>query len=168
MIYQAEPYYFSDTKDFPVEKAFKVTAKAIAKLCNGYRAELIAPKKGVKEKKMAGFLPESQAEKEKLLDKIFEWKNAKSDFADLFALFLYNDYPELASNQVAKFDHHDNACCCAVNLSEEEFKQLQKVWAENDLPEDLFYWNELGVQKGFKYYSPKQWDQLRIKKIDCR
>lgn len=157
MIYQVESYYFFDTEDFPVEKAFEVTAKAVARLCNGYHAVLVAPKKGVKEKKMAGFLPESQEEKELLIGKIFEWIKANSQVCDLYVLFLHDDYPEIKDREVAKFDHHDDTCCCALSLSEEEFKELEKVWVKNDLPEDLFYPNDQGIHKGFKYYSPKQW-----------
>lgn len=159
MIYHSELYYFYDTKDFPSEKAFLVTAKAVSRFCKDYYAELIAPKKGVKDKTKSEDLPGDITKREKLIEEILTWIRENSEVNDLFALFLYGNPRNTNSEECEKFDHHDDTCCWALNLTEEEFAELQAEWRKNQLPDDLFYPRNLGIQKGWKYYTPKQWKE---------
>lgn len=68
-----------------------------------------------------------------------------------------------------KFEHHEDTCCWSLDLTEEEFKELQKQWKLNDLPQDLFYpedkgmtirkpgiWGKLGF---WEMYSAKEWEE---------
>jgi len=165
--YLPEEYYFTDSiflKNF--EKAIIVTSSTVGTYCNYYRMELITPKKGVKEKKKEGKLP-AMGKKDfvrKLVKEIFR----KSDFKDVFALFL-NDKPISHNN---KFEHHDETCCWALNLTENEFKDLQTQLKKNKLPADLFYdkarmrqktvksktlFGLVGVTQ-YQTWSPKEWE----------
>ena len=176
MIYLPEYSYYFRKKDFPFEKAVIVTAKSISKGCKGYKAQLISPKKGIKECIKEGTLPKSQKEKEKFIENIFKWIFDNSFCSDLFAFFLYEDYPHL-KNYPAKFDHHDDTCCWCLNLDEKEFEELKKVLKKNKLPDDLFYSEdklicvlaEPGIMGRFlnkigftieskRCYTPKEWE----------
>lgn len=158
MIYHPELYYFFDTKDFPLERALLVTAKAVSKYCKEYSAELVVPQKGINDKSRAGELPKAKVDREILIDEIFDWIKDNSEFSDMFALFLYGSPRNSNPEECDKFDHHDDTCCWALNLTDEEFKEVQAEWRKNDLPDDLFYNRDLGIQKGWHYYSPKQWE----------
>lgn len=156
MIYHPELFYLQDTRDFPLKKALLATAKAVSTFSYDYYSELITPKEGIKDKIRQGTLPQDKAAREKLIEEIFDWITDNSECWDLFALFLYGNPRNTKQDECDKFDHHDDTCCWALNLSEEEFLKVQKVWQENGLPSDLFYNRDLGVQKGWRYYSPKR------------
>lgn len=158
MIYHPEMFYFQETKDFPLQKAILVTAKAVSSFCYDYYSELIAPKKGIKDKVKQGVLPNDKLVREKLIEEILGWITDNSDFSDLFALFLYGNPRNTKQDECDKFDHHDTTSCWALNLTEEEFAKVQEEWKKNNLPEDLFYNRDLGIQKGWRYYSPKRWE----------
>ena len=180
MFYFPELYYFFDQKDFPLQKAVFVTAKEIAKYCTYYKAKLIVPQKGIKEKERQGLLPVE--EKDKFIEELMEWMFSNSLNLGLFTLTLDNLEIGKAKEEVAKFDHHDDTCCWVLNLSEDEFFKLQNVWKENGLPEDLFYLEDKAIKviipDGFigsflarlgftgetsKIYSPKRWEEKKEK-----
>ena len=140
MAYLAELHYFFDTKGVPLEKAVAVTAKAISRWCNGYEARLIWPKKGVAKNTRHGKLPSGIKKKEEFVASLVEWVFKNSELKDTFSLFLYTNYPSNEKEKVvAKFDHHDDTCCWALNLGKNEFSELKRIWEMNKLPIDLFY-----------------------------
>lgn len=164
MIYQPDLFYFFDTRGFPVEIAFYVTAKAVSRYCYDYSAKLMTPKRGVKEKTRQGILPHDDHEREKLIKDIYRWISENSDDDGLYSLFLYDRERNSNPEKCEKFDHHDDTCCCGLNLTDAEFTEVRNAWTRNNLQADLFYPNHLSVQKGFHYYSPNQW-KARQKKL---
>lgn len=172
--YVAELYYWREQTGFPYRSAVTVTAIAASQWCNYYLARLIAPlsQKGGPTTK-SGLLPENAHERATLVHELVEWTLDNSEIEDLFALFL-SDQPLPHVGQAAIFDHHDDTDCWVLNLTTSEFTKLQQVWAEHDLPPDLFYPAEqeicipypgngigaklsrmMGAQKCF---TPKQWE----------
>lgn len=173
MIFSPELHYLQDQQDFPFQKAVMITARTVGRWCNHYHAELIVPVSETTEpRKRQGILPAYGEEKQLFIEELVEWMFTHSEFESLFALFL--DAEALpVQDRVAKFDHHDDTCCWALNLTEQEFGELQQAWAENGLPEDLFYPEGKGVcvpypgegvlarafrkLGGQRCYTPKQW-----------
>jgi len=157
-----------------------VTAKEIAKYCTYYKAKLIVPQKGVKEKERQGLLPVE--EKDKFIEELIGWIFSKSFDLGLFTLILDNLEIGKEKERIAKFAHYDDTCCWVLNLTENEFIKLQNVWKENGLPEDLFYLEDKAIKvvipDGFigkflarlgftgetsKIYSPKRWEEKKQK-----
>lgn len=162
MVYNFETYY-SDKIDFI--KAVKIVASYTANLCEFYEAEIIAPKKGYKgTKSRHGQL--SVNDKEKFITDIIDWILENSEISELFKLFLYNNPIQNAEPRI--FDHHDDTCCWALNLTADQFTELQKELKSNDLPEDLFFDSNKSVcvkSKGImgllgfnKCYTPKEYE----------
>lgn len=148
MIYDADLYYFFDTKDFPFDKAFLVTAKAISTFCNYYYVEIAYPVKGYQgEKLKIGKLPSSQKEKESFIEELYTWQKTNTDPAIGYLYPFFIDPQEMKAEGIlkekvglAKFAHQEcDACCWWLNLTENEFKIVQKTWKKNGLPSDLFY-----------------------------
>jgi hypothetical protein len=181
MIYLAELYYLQDQPGFPFHKAVSITATAVARWCNYFYARLIAPKANSTVEERQGPLPAAAHEKETFVAECICWLLENSMTPQLFCLLL-DDEPLPRSGRVAKFDHHDDTCCWALNLSELEFVELQRVWKTHNLPEDLFYpehqnrclpypgtnWKArllrvLGVQK---CYTPRQWDAAQTSEFN--
>ena len=175
MHYLPELYYLQDQKDFPLQKAVQVTAAAVGLWCDFFYAKIIMPKsKLLPSVDKQGQLPKYAGDREIFIVDLVNWLFENSLATGLFTLFL-DDEPTPKRDKVAKFDHHDDTCCWVLNLTETEFSQLQSVWRENDLPEDLFYpeqaglcipypgsgfkaklWRALGV---LKTYTPKQYQE---------
>ncbi len=174
--YLPELYYLQDSKDFPFRQAVMVTAVTIAQWSARFYAKLLVPKskQGVQER--SGALPKGMQERESFVVGLVEWLFESSAIDELFCLLLDSE-PIPNPTKVAKFDHHDDTCCWVLNLTEEEFAQLQSSWVDHGLPEDLFYpehlglcmprpgtslkarlFRLLGVQK---CYTPKQWENAR-------
>lgn len=174
MIYLPELFYLQRRDgDFPFQRAVRVTAVAIGQWCTHFYAKIIAPKGGYKGPlERQGPLPENLCKREAFISDLLDWLFSNSEVEVLFGLLLDDD--AICSDRVAKFAHHDDTCCWVLNLTEEEFAQLQAVWRANGLPEDLFYpehqqicvpvqgpgWKAhllraLGVQQ---CYSPKEWE----------
>jgi hypothetical protein len=179
MHYLPELYYFEDQKDFPFQKAVQVTAVAVSRWSSHYSAELIVPKsKRISQVKKNGALPLDVQAKETFVAETVNWLFENSLTRDLFALFL-DDESIPGRSKVAKFDHHDDTCCWALNLSASEFAELQSIWRANNLPEDLFYPQQDGISveitgtglKGrllralgaTKGYTPKRWEREQKK-----
>lgn len=174
MRYLAELYYLQDQKALPLAKAVRVTATAVAQWCDYFYAKIIAPTtKQVKPLEKSGSLPKNLQEKEAFVTELLQWLLENSITDELFCLLL-DDQPVPQAGRIARFDHHDDTCCWVLNLSDDEFYELQITWREQGLPEDLFYpeWQTLcvpypgegmkarllralGVQK---CYTPKQWE----------
>lgn len=175
MIYSSDNFYFINNKKFPIEKTILVTTKTISKWCRYYKVGLIFAKKGFRNLQKSGKLPENSNEKEVFIEDIFRWIYQRSDFKDSFTLFL--DSKPIGVNRLAKFDHHDDSCCWFLNLSENEFNELQEIWKNNNLPIDLFYPSDQSICVipggqdwrsklkrffGWQYcFSPKQWEQVK-------
>ncbi|MEJ2601134.1 MAG: hypothetical protein P8Z00_22575 [Anaerolineales bacterium] len=175
MPYLAELYYLQDQKDFPFQKAVRVTATAVSRWSSFFYAKLIFPKSkqiGLVEK--SGTLPKDAQNKETFVAETVNWLFENSSTDELFSLFL-DDEPAPKPGKLAKFDHHDDTCCWVLNLLESEFAELQSIWRAYGLPIDLFYPEQSGVHvmhpgmglkarllRAFrvtKYYTPKQWER---------
>lgn len=173
MIYLPELYYLQCRNGgLPSQWAVRVTAVAISRWCTHFYAKIIVPKRGYEGPlERQGLLPADVREREAFVSDVLDWLFGNSEVENVFGLLL--DDGAIRPGRVAKFDHHDDTCCWALNLTEKEFAQLQAVWRANGLPEDLFYpeqlqicvpvqgtgWKArllraLGAQK---CYSPKEW-----------
>ena len=174
MIYQPEEYYFRK-RSFPFKKAMLVTTQTLAQQCRYYKATLLAPKKGVREKERRGELLMTKKEKEAFIAGLFRWIFRNSYVPDLFTLYLNSEpitMQKKSTNQL-KYNHHDDTCCWTLNLSTKEFTALKKALKKNKLPDDLFFplnkWVKgepkrlFWIFKGETYYTPKQWE-MRQKK----
>jgi len=181
--YLPELHYFWDTKDFSKEnfhRAVEVVAITLAGFSDYYSAKLLAPKKGVQETKREGKLP---AKKDIFVKELLKWIYENSQLEDIFQLFLGDEEMVTSlDNYRPKFEHHDDTCCWFLNLTEKEFKQLQKNLKKNNLPEDLFYESSKAIcvknqpktlvgkffrSLGFvsqRCYTPKQWEEEQKKK----
>ena len=175
MHYLAELYYLQDQEGFPFRKAVTVTATAVAHWCGYFYAKIIAPiTKQVEPLERSGSLPESLQEKEAFVAELLQWLFENSIADEPFCLLL-DDKPLSQPGVVAKFDHHDDAGCWVLTLSDHEFSELQTRWREEGLPEDLFYPESQGLcipypGEGIKSrilralgvqqcYTPKQWER---------
>lgn len=173
MRYLPELFYLQDQKDFPLQKAVEVTAVTVSHWCRFYEARLIVPvsKESIPLQK-SGALPDGMPEREAFIHALVDWLFAHSNPPELFTLRLADD-PLSSKDGVAKFDHPDDTCCWTLDLSAEQFTELQLAWQAQALPTDLFYpegqqicvpyrgksWKArlfrwLGVQT---CYTPKQW-----------
>lgn len=173
-LYSAELYYLQDQKDFPFQKALLVTSTTVVQWCHYFDAEIIAPKTNhITPKRKSGALPASSTEKDLFIADLLHWLLEHSLSHDLFRLLL--DTEPIHHQKTAKFNHPDDTCCWTLNLSEEEFKQLQQQWQNNNLPPDLFFpadqticipWPGSGWRSKIlrflgakKCYTPQQWKQ---------
>lgn len=134
MIYSSNLNYFNKD-DFPFEKAVLITAQAVSRYCQFYQAKIIAPKSGFPNTEKAGGLPSSK--KERFVQEVVEWIFANSMPKVWFVLFLDNKVI-INTGEACKFDHHDDTCCWALNLTKEEYSTIQKIWQKHQLPLDLF------------------------------
>jgi hypothetical protein len=173
MRYLPELFYLQDQTDFPFRKAVLVTATTVSHWCSHYHARVIVAKsKQVTPRSQSGSLPQNIKEREALVAGLVTWLLENSPVETLFYLML-DDEPLGPSDQVGKFDHPDDTGSWALDLSEDEFVELQTVWKEHSLPGDLFYpegdtvclpypgqglkasiLRLIGVQKCF---TPRQW-----------
>jgi hypothetical protein len=173
MRYLAELYYWQDQKGFPFRQAMTVTAVTVARWSAYFYARLLAPKQG-KGQERSGALAADERERESFVRELLEWIFAHSSTDEVFCLLL-DDEPVPGETRAVKFGHYDDTCCWELNLSEDEFLQLQKRWVEHGLPGDLFYpesagrwipWPGRGLMGRLlrlagvgKYVTPKQWEQ---------
>lgn len=170
--YLQEPYYFQKQRiDFV--HALRITTQAVARWCDWCEIILYMPKKGAEETQKSGMLPENFEERKSFLDSLIQWviNNSASDEAIKF----FMDANPIQKNK--KFSYHD-AGNWNLNISTEEFKELQEIWANNNLPPDLFYpldkalrllkplslfgrfMTSLGfIWESYEFYSPKMWEE---------
>lgn len=167
MIYNFELYY---SGKIDLKEAVRVTAEFVAEFCEFYEAELICPikeYKGITIKK--GTITEEN--RGDFVKNIIDWIFENSDTTELFKLFIYNN--PVSQTESREFDHHDDTCCWALNLTEEQFTNLKATLKKNSLPEDLFYDSSKVVcekQKGIlgflgyhKCYTPKEYENITKK-----
>jgi hypothetical protein len=179
MRYCAELHYLQEQRGFPFPKAVAVTAKTVAHWCDHFYAEIIAPTtRQVKPLEKGGPLPNDLQAKEAFVADLLQWLFENSVTDTLFCLLLSD------ADGVAKFDHPDDTCCWVLNVSDDEFAELQLRWRDEGLPEDLFYpegkavripypgrttkarlLRALGVQK---CYTPKQWEREQGNNLTSR
>ena len=175
MLYIYEPYYFHKA-GFNFLNALRVTTQAIARWCDWYEAQLLTPKKGIKDEIKSGMLPIEFEERIKFIDNLILWLTNNSDMANETRLFM--DANPIQPEH--KFSYYDSAQW-NLKLSPDEFLKLQQTWKDNGLPENLFYPAEKALRllkplgfvgkfmtslgftwQSFELYSPKQWeDQLQ-------
>lgn len=164
MIYLFDTYY-KDKIDFVA--ALKAAAWYCAKIANYYEAEIIMPKKEfTSEKSINGYL---ERQNENHVINIIDWLHANSDSDELFKLLIYN--LPTKKDEPMVFDHHDDTCCWALNLSEDQFIGLQQELITNHLPEDLFFESSKvvcvkpGGIMGFlgltRCYTPKEYENKK-------
>ncbi len=182
MIYTSEPVYFTQGPYsgplVPLARAVRVTAKTVARWCGRYEAGLIIPRrKGQANEGRSGKLPDDPDEREAFIEGLCDWLFEHSLTPDLFKLFLYSS-DGITIGEVAPFDHHDDTCCWALNITPAQFAELQSAWERASLPRDLFYeaskavceespsgpigqfFRWLGCSFGGKgCYSPKEWER---------
>lgn len=183
MLYLQEDYYFRDQKDFPFRKAVLVTAQAVGVWCNFYRAKLLVPKKGVKEKTREGALPEEKSTRDGFIAELVSWIFENSLFEGTFSLHL-DTAPIAGTRGPKKFDDSDGHCCWTLDLTSDEFTRVQDSWRAHELPDDLFYpagaeirvplplgpISRLLIRFGFtttneRIYSPKRWAMKNTSKL---
>ena len=179
MRYDPELYYFYDQRGLPFEKAVLVTAMKVGEWCTHYKAKLICPAKGAKKSERQGSLPSEAQEKLTFIDDLVRWLLSNSRPQDLFALFLDDvEIGQRRGDEPGKFNHHDDTCCWGLDLTEQQFQELQQAWKQHELPEDLFYQEGKDIRvaepPGFigkflirlggtswsgKIYTPKRWEE---------
>lgn len=158
MIYQPELYYFYDgnsPKQAFLMQAVLVTAETIGSFSENYKTRLISPKGKIESKERSGSLLGQSEEKILQTKTIVNWIFNESMLPDTFYLII--GYDPRDKEEIAKFDHHDDTDCWALNLTKEEFEKLQEAWEKSGLPTDLFYPEDKGIQEKNHYYTPKQW-----------
>jgi hypothetical protein len=175
MLYLPELYYLQDQPDFPLSKAIEVTAVTVSRWCFWYEARLIAPaSKSITPIQKSGPLPAELQARQKFVGELVAWLVNNSNPPDLFALRL-DDQALPKQDRVARFDHHDDTDCWVLNLSPQEFSELQLAWQAHGLPADLFYpegmqicvpypgksWRARLLRRlgGQRCYTPKQWER---------
>ena len=169
MIYTFDIYYRGKIDS---KKLVMTVAKYFSNFCSNYEAGLIIPiNKSADNNDRKGKLPEQ--DKDEFITDLVNWILDNSLDKDLFKLFLYNE--QRTKETICPFDHHDDDCCWALNLSTDEFSKLQEKLTKNGLPIDVFYDNEkvvcikskglagfLGMQK---CYTPREYEEyLKSKK----
>jgi len=165
MIYLFDTYY---SKKIDFVNAIKVSSAFASKFCSFYEAEVIFYEKnfkGLKERR--GKLPTTN--KEEFVTELIEWILNSSLNDELFKLLMYSDAN--SPKETCIFDHHDDTCCWALNLTEDQFEGLQRELETNDLPIDLFYESSKSIcikEKGIKgllgfkkSYTPKEYEIYR-------
>lgn len=138
MLYLQEDYYFNDQKIFPFRKAVLVTAQTVGAWCGFYRAVLLVPKKGIKEKMRQGALPQEKSEKDRFIADLTDWIFENSLFEGTFSLQLDTAPIGRKSRDPKKFDNPDGHCCWTLDLTPDEFARVRDTWRANGLPDDLF------------------------------
>ena len=156
MIYAAELFYWQDP-NFSFEKGLRVTAETLATFAKAYDARLITPKDKQVLTKQSGLLPEDLTARQTAVRELIDWVLDASAVNDMFSFFL-SDETTVSTKQVNLFDHHDDTCCWALNLTEEQFAALKDAWQRHNLPTDLFFLETAGQQIGNYYYTPKQFE----------
>src|SRR3989339_939301 len=134
--YLPEDYYFINNQSFPFEKAILITAKTIARWGDLYEAKILEPKKGIKFECRSGELPENSNEKEKFIEDALNWIWENSTGVSTFSLFIKK---KINNKEKIIFNHHDDSCCWSIDLTTEQFDQLQESWKADNLPKDLFF-----------------------------
>ena len=155
MIYSPDDYYFWNNEDISFQKAVLVTVKTVSKWCDSYQATIKSPKTSLQIKYKSGDLPKTAADKEKFVINVLNWIWDNSKNERYFRLYLIKNIQE---KQVNVFVHDDDANW-GLELSEDEFRALQKIFKKNCLPEDLFSKKEHTIIAIPKYYE--KWSVLR-------
>lgn len=161
MIYLPEDYYFKynpKNQNFPYQKAILSTVYKISLDCKYYEAKLLAPKKGVKDRIKQGILPRTDDDKKEFIEKLLGWIWDNS-IVDTFWLILSNEKKDGKITNPKYLQYEGMSCCWSLELSEQKFNQLQKVWKNNNLPEDLFFPEDQLIVAIPKYYE--KWSKLR-------
>lgn len=137
MIFAFNEKYFKNNK--LLKKAVLISSIVISRWCTYYQTSVWTTKK-IKAKYNKGNLPKSKKEKEIFIKELVNYIFNNSEMEGLFALFLDPRPIDKVRKmgQVAKFDHHDDTCCWALNLTDKEFKILQNAFHKNGLPKNLF------------------------------
>ena len=150
------------------------------KWCDGYECYLLCSfkkdgKKNKNEKYKRGTLPHSLCEKERCIADLLSWTTQHSLMPYYFRLYLYEHYSREKDKRVL-FNYIEGLTMWQLEISEKQFKLLQKELIKNKLPKDLFYPETEQIRaenKGFfsrllkfltgssghYYYSPRQWEQ---------
>lgn len=180
MIYILERYYV-DKKIVPLKDAIIATAQIVGAFSNYYYFELLCPKKDVKLICKSEKLPLDSEKRKIFIQKLVKWIFENSVCYDLFTLFLddkvikrkptkfikflgfipvsISQDMEKRNHGLYKFDHHDDTCCWALDLNQNEFQKLKKQLIQYKLPADLFYPSDKIICKTFRSYSPKEWKE---------
>lgn len=172
MLYLPELYYFWDQKDFPSDEAFLFSVLTIGRWCRYFSAEILNPPKGMRDTQRSGELPKDPGDLNKFLKEIVHWLSSNSMIHDDFRLVMDTEHLErnnFEGNE--KFSYYE-PCCWNIDLTVQQFEELQKALEENGFPRDLFYPQDKEIyvpaKPGFfmklfkieagRSYSPKRWE----------
>lgn len=186
MTFIPEPVYFfpahNEDKSLALSNerfkdAIIVTVLTMSRWYPRYEAELLMPIASAKnDRRREGTFSDDPRARAAEVQTLCAWIFDNSFGTDLFALFL-RDKKNNAEDGIAPFDHHDDTCCWALDVSPEQFAELQSAWEAALLPKDLFYDAKLTIETvrtpgtfvrflnrfGFnienkRCYSPKEWE----------
>ncbi len=172
--YLRDPVYFEldgDPSEHRLEAlasfhrlAARVTAQAVARWADRYVAYPLAVKNiPPAERRREGFLPTDLQKREALIEDLFDWFDRFSVELYLAGLHLYEGKQPIMSQS--------RGIPGELDLTMEEFTELQQIWERKGLPRDLYYpaherrtiieqFKTLGgVVRAYRHYSPRQWEQ---------
>lgn len=184
--YLPEPYYFNDQPNFPFERALLVTAKTVGAWADGYKAEILAAKRGSGGGWQKGELGKTVAERRQAIGDLVQWLTDSSEPRSYFDLRLTSKRQPSIIDRPEMFEYQGVVSSWYLALSPERFEKLQKAWRHHGLPDDLFYREGLETcvvddlpPRGFmsivvfvlmlfgrdleikRCYSPKRWEVAR-------
>ena len=138
MIYQIRNKYFKGQNLDFLKRILRLIVPIVGQWCNYYSVAIFTQKK-IQQKFTNGKLPDDLTEKSKVLNEIAKYVSDNLE-TEQFLLWLDSDSFSRFKLQarVYKFDHHDDTQSWVLNLTENEYKQLQEVFSKNQLPMDLF------------------------------
>lgn len=172
MLYLPELYYFWDQQEFPSDEAFLLSVQIMGQWCRYFSAEILNPVKGMTDTYNLGELPEDPEKRKEFLKELVHWLTINSAVSDDFCLVMDTEPLERKKFYGGeKFSYYE-PCCWNIDLTHDQFSELQTALEKNGLPKDLFYPEDKQVnipqKPGFfgkllkiesgKTYTPKQWE----------
>lgn len=154
--YLPEDFYFRTNKQSPVNASL-ITAKCVVRWADRYEA--FAPRAAEKrEQAISG----SRSKRERMIQDLFDWFAQSGEPVERSRLIL-------SRGQVWLFDAHEGLPAIRLSLTADQFAHLQRCWASNDLPADLYYSADQrvtsvetierygGIVRLAKRFSPLEW-----------
>jgi hypothetical protein len=136
MIYLADTFYWHDP-NFPAMEALRVTATTVGKWCRYYDARLLAPRKcDSAEVNRWGRLPDAPGDRVAFIGSLLEWLE-RCSVVWTFRLVMDDSPIEKETLEDPTFALYDELGALELNLTREEFADLQAAWRAAGLPDDL-------------------------------
>lgn len=139
MIFSIQKKYFEEDYRGTLVRVLPIVINQVGVSCRHYRIGAYIPDPTIKLPSTWRALPSELQKKRDILEQMALFILSSSR-PEEFLLFLD---PEPISHffpqtRPYKFDHHDDIDSWVLNLSESEYRELQKTLTEHELPEDLF------------------------------